>query len=121
MTDPTTTNINYVRHQISRKLNYNIPYYASRDITSNIITDMDHFPYKRYFRGVYHEQSPVIMEREAGFRPRNDSCYTQISIPNPSNPDYCWEYPCSTVKPCKVKENKNKDKLQCSNNFVVAP
>jgi hypothetical protein len=39
------------------------------------ITDYDHFPYTRNFRGVYNITTPVIIEREAGFRPRNDQCY----------------------------------------------
>jgi hypothetical protein len=120
MSDLTMNNINSIRYQISRKLNYNVPYYATRDATGAVITDMDHFPYKRYFRGVYYEQSPVVLEREAGFRPRRDSCYTQISIPKPSKPNYCWEYPCSTVTPCKAKKEE-KDPKKCANNFVVSP
>ena len=39
------------------------------------ITDYDHFPYTRNYRGVYNSTTPVIIEREAGFRPRNDQCY----------------------------------------------
>jgi hypothetical protein len=45
-----------------------------RDALS-VFTDYDHFPYTRNYRGVYNSLNPVIIEREAGFRPRNDDCY----------------------------------------------
>lgn len=32
------------------------------------LTDMDHFPYRRFFRGVYNESEPVIFGRQAGYR-----------------------------------------------------
>lgn len=120
MSDLTTNNVNSVRYQIGLKLNYNVPYYATRDATASALTDMDHFPYKRYFRGVYYENNPIVMEREAGFRPRRDSCYTRLSIPEPNPPNYCWEYPCSTVKPCKPKSKKEDDKKE-DPQYVLAP
>ena len=122
MSELTMNNINSVRAQIARKIDYNRPYYADPPATHGVITDMDHFPYKRYFRGVYYESHPVVMEREAGFRPRRDSCYTQISLPKPNHPNYCWEYPCSTVKPCKkYKADAAHCGNNCVNNFVVPP
>ncbi len=109
--------MDFTQRQIERKLNYNAPYYATFQTTDKVITDMDHFPYKRFFRGIYNQNNPTVMEREAGFRPRNDSCYTLHHITVPNKPTYCWEYPCSTVKPCKGKEEESA----CVHNFVMPP
>ena len=117
-------NIDSIHYQIDHKLNYNVPYYATRESTQTIVTDMDHFPYKRYFRGVYYENKPVVMDREAGFRPRRDSCYTLNSVPSPNKPNYCWEYPCSSVRPCKPNKDDNGGiggYQKCSHDYVVAP
>ena len=65
----------FIKKQIERKNNYNIPYYATKNSVTKTMTDMDHFPYTRYFRGVYNESNPVVMDREAGFRERQDHCY----------------------------------------------
>lgn len=108
----TAQNINSVRTQIARKLNYNIPYYATNEVIGNVVTDMDHFPYDRFFRGEYNNPHPVVMEREAGYRPRHDDCYKHISIPVPNKPSYCWQEPCSFVKPCHP-DKKDSEKKVC--------
>ena len=36
------------------------------------LTDMDHFPYRRFFRGIYYEPEPIIHSRDAGYRPYMD-------------------------------------------------
>lgn len=99
--DITTNNVNYIQEQIAKKLNYNNAYYATDNIVMNAINDMDHFPYKRFYRGVYYEDKPVTFEREAGFRERHDPCYTPY-IPSEvtTYPKHCFEAPCSTVYPC---------------------
>jgi hypothetical protein len=119
MDDITLNNINSVRYQIGLKMNYNVPYYATQKATGAVVTDMDHFPYKRYFRGVYDQQMPIVMEREAGFRERRDRCYTQNSLPVHIPANYCWEYPCSSVPSCNAKkDDKSGD---CKRGIVIAP
>ena len=47
-------------------------------------TDMDIFPYTRFYRGQYDKTFPVIYNRRAGVRPRLDcECprHTEIVIP----------------------------------------
>jgi hypothetical protein len=119
MYDVTTNNINSVRYQIGQKINYNTPYYATLESARAVVTDFDNFPYKRFFRGVYYEDTPVVMEREAGFRPRNDSCYQRLSIPQRNAPNYCWEMPCSTVRPCHGQPPADASK--CSADVVPQP
>lgn len=95
--------IESVRQQIAMKTS-NRPYFANGDTVDNVITDMDHHPYSRWFRGVYYYPDPVIMEREAGWRPRQDACYQVIAPSQPAeDPHHCFEVPCTTTLPCYPK------------------
>jgi hypothetical protein len=118
MSDITSDNFNIVQYMIRQKQNYDAPYYATNEIRY-IQTDMDHFPYSRYFRGVYNVNKPVIFERETGYRPTNNSCYRKIVPVVRIEPNMCWENACSTVRPCA---NKQKDDPNvCAQNFVIPP
>ena len=93
------SNVNIIRDQIEAKVGPN-PFYASQNAVNLNITDMDTFPYPRFFRGIYQLTDPVVMEREAGWRQRHDICYEPTRIYKPKIPKYCWQVPCSTVFPC---------------------
>lgn len=67
-------NIKRIKSQILAK-NGHLPYHATLQDSMSIITDQDHFPYTRYYRGIAHSSQPVIMEREAGWRNINNQCY----------------------------------------------
>jgi hypothetical protein len=96
------TNVDNVRKQIFYK-QQSTPYHSTINEASQVLTDFDSFPYKRWFRGVYNSEDPIVIEREAGWRPRHDNCYKptepccETKIPYP---DHCFEVPCSTVYPC---------------------
>ena len=80
----------------------NQPFFATSEDASNIITDFDHFPYTRWFRGIYNSEKPIVIEREAGWRNRNDLCYSYTNDKKENfTINHCFEYPCSTVFPCK--------------------
>lgn len=110
----TLRNIQSVAEHIQKKQNVTCPFYATRHDAQSVLTDMDHFPYRRFYRGAYNDSHPRILEREAGFRPLNNTCYKVITTPNVVKPEYCWEFPCSHVKPCA----KNVGKC---NQFIVPP
>ncbi len=94
------SNVQSVRQQIEQKLAYQ-PYYATVKDATSILTDMDHFPYTRYFRGVYNSPQPVVFEREAGWRPTHNNCYNvNVNLADNPYPDHCFEAACSTVYPC---------------------
>ena len=98
--DMNERSIEYVRRQIERK-NSPLPYYANSLSSRHVITDYDHWPYDRWFRGVYYFSEPVIAEREAGWRPQQQSCYNILPPPTRvEEPRYCFEAPCSTNFPC---------------------
>jgi len=93
-------NIENVRAQISRK-KQNVPFYATQNYCQNVTTDYDSFPYNRWYRGQAASSSPIVAEREVGFRITHDDCY------KPKNPhvesvypNHCFAAPCSTVFPC---------------------
>lgn len=90
-----------VRNGINQKLDYSSPYYGRDNTVRGMVTDMDHFPYTRYFRGVYDSEYPKVMDREAGWRVRQDGCYKGLlGFKAPLYPNFCYEAPCSTVYPC---------------------
>ena len=93
-------NIESVRKQICDKIGFN-PYYGTINDAASIINDMDHFPYNRYFRGIYKSTDPVLFEREAGWRPTRNTCYSVNNCTQESPyPNHCFEAACSTVYPC---------------------
>lgn len=99
----TNNSIENVRKQIAEKIKP-YPYFSTDTTIKSVITDMDHHPYTRWFRGVYYHSEPVIMEREAGFRPIEESCYNLIIPPyRENNPEHCFEVPCTTTLPCYPK------------------
>jgi len=88
----------FIRDQIAMKQGTR-PYYGTA--TQQVVTDMDHFPYTRYFRGRYESSQPIVFDREAGWRPVNDACYKGSCDARPlPYPTHCFEAPCSTVYPC---------------------
>lgn len=116
--------IESVRREISKKIGSR-PYFANGESVDNVVTDMDHHPYSRWFRGVYYYPNPVIMEREAGWRPRHDTCYEVIAPAQPStDPHHCFEVPCTTTLPCYPKyltKYADKDSLDVMINTACIP
>jgi hypothetical protein len=78
------------------------PYYATMSTATSVLTDYDSFPYGRWFRGQYQNSEPIVAEREAGWRMREDACYrAEFGTRVPQNyPQHCFETACSTVYPC---------------------
>ena len=97
-----TRNKENLEYLISRKRSF-LPYIADTSTASAVLTDFDSFPYKRWWRGDYESPYPVVIDREPGWRPREDQCYKRKCSAHvkPSTPtDLCFETPCSTVFPC---------------------
>jgi hypothetical protein len=103
-------NIHIVRSQIERKKTYK-PFFGTQNAVGSIITDMDHYPYTRFYRGVYNSTEPAVMEREAGWRKVVDNCYIdQSSCTQSINyPSHCFQTACSTVYPCYANTVKDYD------------
>lgn len=98
------SNINSIQEQIRRKQS-DKPHHATIGDVAGFTTDVDHFPYTRHFRGVYNGDTPIIYSRDAGWRPRRDSCYTQEQQQYPKlKPNHCFSGACNSVKPCRPEE-----------------
>jgi hypothetical protein len=110
-------NVDSVRMQINKK-NGTSPYYATSGDSSS--TDMDSFPYHRFFRGQYNSVKPIVFEREAGFRPIDTNCYAKnIDRGESRYPNHCFQVACSTVYPCYPdfeKQYGDKEQIELLNN-----
>lgn len=99
-------NVNIIREQIYKKISDN-PYYATKNTSVKVLTDYDTFPYPRYWRGISESYNPIVSEREAGWRPRMDSCYKiKPFIEEVSPPNICFQSSCSTIYPCSTEFSK---------------
>lgn len=81
----------------------------------SVFTDMDHFPYTRFFRGNYASTSPVVFEREAGVVVHDNFGYTNARSPTAMDrkPNWCFESACSTRFPCHPEYLvKSSDKVE---------
>ena len=118
----TKNNVDYVRNQIDKKNMYK-PYYATANLVRNAVTDFDHFPYTRSFRGVYYNTKPGVLEREAGFRNRHDNDYRKkLPLERELYPRNCFEGPCSVVYPCYpqyLRKYADKEELEVMLNRVA--
>jgi hypothetical protein len=89
------------------------------------ITDMDHFPYTRFFRGSWKSRNPIVIDREAGWRPIESECYEKPTCKYSSPyPNHCFQSPCSTVFPCYPRYfEKHTDRdaydIQLNNSCIV--
>ena len=110
MSDEVRNNIEWVRQGIQNKIAY-----AGTVPGSNlapILTDMDHFPYTRYYRGMVSCDKPRVFDREAGRRQWRDEMYTDLTPPiKPVEYQGCFQIPCSTILPCVVQDTTFKRPL----------
>jgi hypothetical protein len=100
-------NVLSIQQQIAHKNGFE-PHHVTIEHAGSIITDYDSFPYNRWFRGVARASNPIVAEREAGWRPRNDNCYKPIQTDEkytPTTESYiganeCFQGSCSVNKKC---------------------
>lgn len=114
-------NVNSVRQYIDQKNNYNRPFYPRTGTIKAVTTDMDTFPYPRFYRGEWQSQVPIVFDREAGWHPRLDKFYGVINTAKDEKPNHCFEAPCSTVYPCYpdyLKKYADKEELDLMLNRV---
>lgn len=69
--------MNHITKLINFKQQTNSPFMASG---TEIITDMDTFPYPRFYRGVAASPVATVFDREAGWKQRKDLCYEQAFL-----------------------------------------
>lgn len=79
-----------------------------------VTTDMDHFPYNRFFRGMVNCPHPRFFDREAGHQRWNQEAYYYQYSPEvvaPRKFEGCFQIPCSTILPCVNLETSYKQPI----------
>jgi len=102
--------------QIKNKIQYAKAYYANDETSTSVITDMDRFPYPRWYRGIANSDHPVIIEREAGYH----MILKDVPVPKQKSekPRHVFSSPCSTVLPLYAKEAPSETASQfCVDKF----
>lgn len=88
--------------QMRRRNNINIHQQADSTDINAIITDMDHFPYKRWFVSEVKDDYTTVDDREAGWRVRRDFLYKNtdhIYDQYDMYPNLVFQTPCNTFIP----------------------
>ncbi len=119
-------NIDNLQTQINIKKGSN-PYFSTVQTNTNVLTDYDTFPYIRYFRGVAESTVPIVAEREAGWRPRNEDCYNSYYVRAEKQKKYhdiitpknYFQPACSTIYPRYVSES-DLGEIRLNENCVIS-
>jgi len=105
-------NPSIIASQIEQKKKF-FPYSPNPLAIFEILTDVNEFPYRRFFRGKIDSDMPHIWDREAGFSPLSTSLQhnsypdsSSLFIASPNTP---FQVPCSTQFPIPPL-SKNNDK-----------
>lgn len=69
---------------------------------TNVITEPGRaiFPYPNFWRGEYTSELPIVVEREAGFRPRAPVERKWTPATDHAYPQHCFATPPNTERPC---------------------
>jgi hypothetical protein len=68
--EQTDSNILKIRSMIFKKIQ-NKPYHATVADVKDVISNIDHYPYTRFFKGDYKSSEPVVAARQAGYVPNH--------------------------------------------------
>lgn len=115
-----TSDLYSIKNQIIEKQKDN-PRFSTLNDAEKTITDFDHFPYTRFYRGVPNSPNPIVIEREAGWRPQRNECYN-TSYCSPAQdlyPNHCFRSGCSVVLPCYQPDIENKDTAIFNQSCIV--
>lgn len=85
--------------EIALKQNSNIPVIFNQ---TNVITEKGRacFPYPNFWRGDYNSSVPIVVHRQAGFRPRECSKLPPTKSTGHAYPQHCFAASPSTRYPC---------------------
>ena len=93
-------NFALVQEQIALKTSH-VPFLPSVEWVEHTLTDQDHYPYTRFYRGVASSVNPIVFEREAGYHPIDNEPYKYTSKGKPCKTNLCFQAPCNMVRRCK--------------------
>lgn len=109
-----SNNRRVISEYIQTKLQSNRGLMTPSSFLLPVTTDMDIFPYNRFYRGMVDCPSPRVFDREAGHRRWNQQAYLpqfDPSIITPRKFEGCFQIPCSTILPCTNFETAYKQPI----------
>ena len=112
-TDINILNLKNIQYEIELKKYNEQPYFATKSNVTQVITDYDELPYRRWYRGIPEVNTPIIAEREAGYRPLIRNIHI-MEKPEPEKINHCFESACSVVYPCYpeyLKKYSDRDEM----------
>lgn len=99
-----------LKEQIRRLQNLNSPYYPTTSTVKKVRTQVNHFPYTRFYTSDYRQPYVTFFDREAGWSKLDNQCYKNVNTSVFDTPvDYCFAAPASIVYPCH-RDNEQKGK-----------
>lgn len=104
-----------IQKQIEESIESDGAYFPDPEEIYKVQTDINVFPYNRFFRGRPDSSEPIIWEREAGFQeilPQNFENSKLFFEPEPEK-DTCFQIPCSTILPCNKVTNYKNNTIAC--------
>jgi hypothetical protein len=102
--------MNFIQKQIEESINSDGGYFPNPQEIYRVQTDINVFPYNRFFRGEPESSEPIIWEREAGFQEILPQTFEKSKLFLEKEPERntCFQIPCSTILPCnKLTSYKN--------------
>jgi len=109
----TSMNEQLVDLQIKENIQADGPYFPNPLFLQKTHTDVNEWPYPRYFRGRPESSRPYFWAREAGYQkiiqPREIPTFQEHSF-EPDTKGGCFQSACNTVFPCYYSNNINLPK-----------
>lgn len=58
------------------------------------------FPYRKFWRGDYRSSLPIVLDRQAGYRPQDETVVEKVEEPVCYYPQHCFQTSPATRNPC---------------------
>lgn len=98
-----TSNASKVQMQIQQMLTQESGYFPHPKFLEETRTDVNEWPYTRYFRGKPQSDIPFFWEREAGYQkilPDKPVPMYEPLLQEPDTKGGCFQSACNTIFPC---------------------
>lgn len=95
-----------VQREILEKINSQSTYIPGAETIFRVKTDVNIFPYNRFFRGDRFSSTPRIWDREAGWSPLIETIEEdyRANMSLLGDAGACFQIPCSTILPCTTNQ-----------------
>lgn len=95
--------MNTIQKQIQESIQSSSGYFPPSEEIYKVQTDINVWPYNRYFRGSPSSDEPIIWEREAGYQEilPQKPIQSILTFQKEPYPTTCFQIPCSTTLPCQ--------------------